>query len=188
LAVVGALRASPPALAAAWRRAATTRRRCPGVRVDEGGPHQRLPPPRRVQGRRRYAGSVPRRLAVVAVAQVAGLTVAEIRELFHGCAAETPAFARWQTLAAQTLVAVEALIARAEGMRRRLTEMVARGCPTLDECGSLLLGRAPRQRSSRASRQQLAAQHRDGLPSDDDPLAVQAQAQRPAARRRLIGN
>lgn len=102
-----------------------------------------LPPPRREHGRRRYDASVLQRLAVVAVAQEAGLTVAEIRELFHGFAAETPASARWQALAEQKLIQVEALITRAEGMKRLLEQMVGCGCLSLDECGRLLLGRAP---------------------------------------------
>ncbi|MFL5703226.1 MAG: MerR family transcriptional regulator, partial [Ktedonobacteraceae bacterium] len=68
-----------------------------------------LPVPQRVNGRRRYDARVFERLAVIQMAQQAGFTVAEIRTLFNGFAADTPASARWQELARQKLVEVDAL-------------------------------------------------------------------------------
>jgi MerR family redox-sensitive transcriptional activator SoxR len=94
-----------------------------------------LPAPRRINGRRLYDSSVLDRLAVIQMAQQAGFTVSEIRTLFTGFAAETPASARWEALAQQKLVEVDALIRRAQAMKRVLEEELLRcRCLTLDEC------------------------------------------------------
>ena len=98
-----------------------------------------LPAPRRASGQRRYDASVLQRLAVVQLAQEAGFTVEEIRSLFFDFDADTPASERWQALATQKLAEVEALIARAQGMKRLLEDGLLRcRCPSLDECGRLI--------------------------------------------------
>jgi len=94
-----------------------------------------LPTPQRINGRRRYHSSVLERLAVIQMVQQAGFTVAEIRALFNGFPAETPASARWEVLARQKLAEVNALIRRAKVMKRVLEEELLRcRCLTLDEC------------------------------------------------------
>src|SRR6266581_570342 len=94
-----------------------------------------LPVPQRINGRRRYDSRVFERLAVIQMAQQAGFTVAEIRTLFNGFTTETPASARWEALAQQKLVEVDALIRRAQAMKRVLEEELLRcRCLTLDEC------------------------------------------------------
>jgi len=94
-----------------------------------------LPAPQRVNGRRRYDARVFERLAVIQVAQQAGFTVSEIRTLFNGFAADTPASARWQELARQKVVEVDALMRRSQAMKRLLEETLLRcRCLTLDEC------------------------------------------------------
>jgi MerR family redox-sensitive transcriptional activator SoxR len=61
------------------------------------------------------------------------------RTLFHGFPAETPASARWEALARQKLVEVDALIRRAQAMKRVLEEEMLRcRCLTLDECARCL--------------------------------------------------
>src|SRR5579864_4574695 len=98
-----------------------------------------LPAPRRANGRRCYDASVLHRLAVIQLAQQAGFTVAEIGRLFYDFEADTPASERWQALATQKLAEVEALIARAQGMKRLLEESLLRcQCPSLEECGRLI--------------------------------------------------
>ena len=62
-----------------------------------------LPPPRRVNGRRRYDPVVLRMLEVLRFAQKAGFTLDEIRTLFHGFGAETPMGERWRALAQDKL-------------------------------------------------------------------------------------
>ena len=97
-----------------------------------------LPPPHRVNGRRRYDPSVWQRLALIDVAQQAGFTVAEIRTFLHGFAEDTPPAERWRALAERKLPQVEALIERAQGMKRILEEGLHCRCLTLEQCGRLL--------------------------------------------------
>src|SRR5260221_3456632 len=66
-----------------------------------------LPPPVRVNGRRRYEGSAWQRLRVIERAQQAGFTLGEIRELFFGFAVGTPPAVRCEALAQRKLVEVE---------------------------------------------------------------------------------
>ncbi|MDQ2759508.1 MAG: MerR family transcriptional regulator [Actinomycetota bacterium] len=81
-------------------------------------------------GQRRYAPAVLDRLALIDVAQRAGLTLEEIRELTgsenHG--------ERIRALAERKLPAVEALIARAEAMRAWLQAAQSCDCATVDVC------------------------------------------------------
>lgn len=81
-------------------------------------------------GQRRYAPAVLDRLAIIDVAQRAGLTLEEIRELTgsenHG--------ERIRVLAERKLPAVEALIARAEAMRAWLQAAQSCDCATVDVC------------------------------------------------------
>jgi MerR family redox-sensitive transcriptional activator SoxR len=93
-----------------------------------------LAPAERVAGRRRYGPEAVRRLGVVAIAQHAGFTLAEIRELLDGTDAGAPAGDALRALAERKLPEVEALIARAEAMRAWLTLARECGCPTLDVC------------------------------------------------------
>ena len=70
-----------------------------------------LPPPRRANGRRRYAPDVLSRLAVVRMAQAAGITIAEIKTRFHGFAEETAPSTRWRTLAERKIEEIDVVIA-----------------------------------------------------------------------------
>lgn len=93
-----------------------------------------LPSPARVNGRRRYDEGVLQRLEIIATAQQMGFTVAEIGTLVGGFGAETPAWARWRVLARAKLDEVDALIDRAQGMKRLLEASLACDCLTLEEC------------------------------------------------------
>jgi MerR family redox-sensitive transcriptional activator SoxR len=94
-----------------------------------------LPEPQRVNQQRRYEPEVLTQLAVVRMAQEAGFTVAEIVTLFHGFEPGIAASERWRALAERKIAEIEALIARAETMRRVLGESLRCNCLTLDECG-----------------------------------------------------
>jgi MerR family redox-sensitive transcriptional activator SoxR len=102
-----------------------------------------LPPPERTNGRRRYDGEVLRevldRLAVVRVAQQAGFTISEIRTLLDGFSSDTPPSERWRVLAREKLTEVEALVERAQGMKRLLERGLRCECLRLEDCE--LLGR-----------------------------------------------
>jgi MerR family redox-sensitive transcriptional activator SoxR len=85
-----------------------------------------------VSGQRRYDGSVLRRLAVIDVAQRAGLSLAEIRELLE--IGSDPFSPRLRALAERRLPEVERLIARATQMRAWLETATRCECVTVDEC------------------------------------------------------
>jgi MerR family transcriptional regulator, redox-sensitive transcriptional activator SoxR len=91
-----------------------------------------LPAPRRVSGQRRYDESVLRRLAVIDVAQRAGLSLDEIRELLdHG---NDPMSERLRELAERRLPEIDALIDRAERVRSWLETATRCDCQSIDEC------------------------------------------------------
>ena len=91
-----------------------------------------LPEPERVSGQRRYDGSVLRRLAVIDVAQRAGLSLEEIRELVeHG---KDPMSDRLRELAARRLPGIDALIERAQRVRSWLAAAQSCGCQAIHEC------------------------------------------------------
>lgn len=93
-----------------------------------------LDPPRRRQTRRYYDPGVVQRLAVIAVAQQAGFTVAEIGVLLHGFGSEVTPSARWRALAEAKLPEVDALIVRAQAMKRMLEEGLRCDCVRFEEC------------------------------------------------------
>jgi MerR family redox-sensitive transcriptional activator SoxR len=91
-----------------------------------------LPEPERVSGQRRYDETVLRRLAVIDVAQRAGLTLEEIRELVeHG---NDPMNERLRELAARRLPEIDALIERARRVRVWLEAATRCDCERLDDC------------------------------------------------------
>jgi MerR family redox-sensitive transcriptional activator SoxR len=94
-----------------------------------------LPHPQRIHGRRRYDDGVLSRLSLIHVAQSAGFTIAEISRLFDGFDKYVPASVRWQELAHQKLIEVNALIDHAQAMKRLLEEELLHcNCVTLEEC------------------------------------------------------
>src|SRR5215207_11586418 len=91
-----------------------------------------LPEPARLSGQRRYDETVLRRLAVIDVAQRAGLTLDEIRELVeHG---NDPMNERLRELAARRLPEIDALIERAQRVRTWLQTAQGCECQRIDEC------------------------------------------------------
>jgi MerR family redox-sensitive transcriptional activator SoxR len=91
-----------------------------------------LPAPERVSGQRRYDASVLRRLAVIDVAQRAGLSLDEIRDLLE--IGQDPLSDRLQELALHKLPEIEALIDRAQRVRTWLTAATTCDCQSVDEC------------------------------------------------------
>ena len=98
-----------------------------------------LSAPARVSGRRRYTAEVLDQLAVIRLAQEAGFTIAETQTLLHGFSSETPPPERWRELATRKLPEVDALIARAQMMRRILETGLACACLSLEECARRML-------------------------------------------------
>lgn len=98
-----------------------------------------LPEAHRVSGKRRYDQSALARLAVIDIAQRAGFTLAETRILLTGFPHKATPSQRWRALAQRKLSEVEALITRANAMKRLLQEGIACGCTSLDDCAIPLI-------------------------------------------------
>jgi MerR family redox-sensitive transcriptional activator SoxR len=109
--------------------------RAAGVRVSRIRYYEQiglLPPPERVSGQRRYDETVLRRLEVMDVAQRAGLSLDEIRELMeHG---NRPVSDALSELAGRRLPEIEALIARAQQVREWLRQATECRCERIDDC------------------------------------------------------
>jgi MerR family redox-sensitive transcriptional activator SoxR len=93
-----------------------------------------IEPARRISGRRVYDRGVFESIALVRLAQEAGFTVAEIRELLSGFASATPASTRWQALARRKLIEVVDRIERAQRMKELLERLLRCRCQTLGQC------------------------------------------------------
>jgi MerR family redox-sensitive transcriptional activator SoxR len=92
-----------------------------------------LPEPEREKGQRRYTEDTLRRLAVIDTAKQAGFSLDEVAVLLRS-ADDGSMHEQLRALAERRLPDVEALIGRAEAMRRWLTVASGCGCSTLDEC------------------------------------------------------
>jgi MerR family transcriptional regulator, redox-sensitive transcriptional activator SoxR len=93
-----------------------------------------LPRPERASGQRRYGEEVLHRLAIIDVAQRAGLTLDEIRD-FTGPDNQGPrAGDRIRELAERKLPDIDALIARAEAVKAWLYLARSCDCRTVDVC------------------------------------------------------
>ena len=93
-----------------------------------------LPPPERVNGRRKYGPEAVERLEVVRFAQSAGLTLDEIRVLFHGFGEDVPPPPKWREVATRKLRELDEQTARIERMRSVLEATLDCGCVTLEDC------------------------------------------------------
>lgn len=93
-----------------------------------------LPKAERAFGQRRYGEDVLRRLAIVDVAQRAGLTLDEIRDLTGPDNQDAHAGVRIRELAERKLPEVDALIARAHAMKEWLELARSCDCSTVDVC------------------------------------------------------
>jgi DNA-binding transcriptional MerR regulator len=93
-----------------------------------------LPPPARVNGRRRYDAAVVRTLAVVETGRRAGLALDEIKLLLSVSPDDPAAIDRLRELAERKLPEVVALIERSELVRDWLECAARCECPNLTEC------------------------------------------------------
>lgn len=93
-----------------------------------------LPPPRRVNGRRRYDSTILDRLAFILTTQQLGFTLTEIQRLFQHEHTATPLPTLWQTLARQKLADVERLIQHALDIKQLLIQGLDCGCSDLPDC------------------------------------------------------
>ena len=105
-----------------------------------------LPAPERLNGRRRYAAKDTFQwLQIIQVAQQAGFTLGEIRELFTGFPVETTPSVRWGILAQRKLEELAAQLERIRLMQQLLQEGLRCQCLTFEQCASQLCGTTPAQ-------------------------------------------
>jgi MerR family redox-sensitive transcriptional activator SoxR len=94
-----------------------------------------LPPPKRINGRnRRYESSVLKRLGLIQLLRDAGFGIRQIQFLFSDMNTDTPTTTHWQSLAADKIAELDALIKRAQATRMWLAEALKRECKGIDEC------------------------------------------------------
>lgn len=94
-----------------------------------------LPEAERVSGQRRYRDDVLHRLSIIDVAQRAGLTLDEIRHLTGPDNRGADTSIRIRTLAERKLPDIDALIERAQAVRRWLEVAQGCDCASVDVCG-----------------------------------------------------
>ncbi len=93
-----------------------------------------LPAPRRVSGQRRYAAETVRTLAVVDVAQRAGLSLDEIKVLLAASPKSNSSVLRLRQLAERKLPEVASLIEETQMVQRWLEQAADCCCPSLEDC------------------------------------------------------
>ena len=93
-----------------------------------------LPLPQRVSGQRRYHADILRRLAFIQAAQAVGFSVSEMQTLLRELDGDAPLSTRWQSLAQRKLTEVDALLQRAQSMKRVLENGLHCSCPNLEQC------------------------------------------------------
>jgi MerR family transcriptional regulator, redox-sensitive transcriptional activator SoxR len=94
-----------------------------------------LPQPERVSGQRRYREEVLHRLSIIDVAQRAGLTLEEIAPLTGPDNRSADAARHIRKLADEKLPQIDALIARAQAVKRWLQVAHSCDCASVDVCG-----------------------------------------------------
>lgn len=97
-----------------------------------------LPLAKRVGGKRRYTAEAIDRLGVIQIAKKAGFTLSEIKMLLSGFSETEPPSARWKIMAQEKIEQVEALIERAQGMKRLLMEGLECECLRMEECANFI--------------------------------------------------
>jgi MerR family redox-sensitive transcriptional activator SoxR len=84
---------------------------------------------------RRYAREVLRRVAVIKVAQRAGIPLSQIREVFRALPSErTPTAKDWAAICAQWRTELDERIRRLTQLRDELTNCIGCGCLSLKSC------------------------------------------------------
>jgi MerR family transcriptional regulator, redox-sensitive transcriptional activator SoxR len=94
-----------------------------------------LPEAERISGQRRYGEDVLHRLSIIDVAQRAGLTLDEIRELTGPRVRDEKTGDRLRQLADDKLPHIDELIERAQAVKRWLQIAGSCDCATVDVCG-----------------------------------------------------
>jgi len=87
-----------------------------------------IPPPERIGGQRAHPLSTVRRIALIRMAQQAGLPLADIRAPFAGATPGTAATRRWRALAERKLPEIDATIQQLRLLRDVVANCLECGC------------------------------------------------------------
>lgn len=93
-----------------------------------------LLPAKRINKHRRYDESVLKRLGLIQLLRQAGFGIRELQVLFTDLNMDTPASTQWQTLAAEKIAEMDALIKRTQATKAWLGAALQRQCNGVDDC------------------------------------------------------
>ncbi len=93
-----------------------------------------LPPISRRSGRRIYGEEIFEHLTIIALAQAAGFSIAEMRRLKQGLDRRSAPGARWRALAGRKAAELEAKISAMQRMKGVLEMVMGCACPTMADC------------------------------------------------------
>lgn len=93
-----------------------------------------LPPPKRVNGRRRYDADVFQRLGLIQLVRGAGFGISEMQDLFAAFSDDVPVANVWQAIAAKKEAEMQAIIAQAQATQRMLNQARNCQCEQVGEC------------------------------------------------------
>jgi DNA-binding transcriptional MerR regulator len=102
-----------------------------------------LPAAPRRSGRRDFDGEALAYFAVVRFARDCGFTLREIAQLVKGPSGRAPMSERWHAVTRDKIAEMDAAIARAQAMKKRLVRINRCRCTTLAQCGRRMLSHAP---------------------------------------------
>lgn len=89
-----------------------------------------IPPPKRVNGQRRYDSSIFQRLGLIQLARQADFRISELQALLTTSA-------HWQTLASEKIAEMDALIEHAQAIKIWLLEAQQKQCAQESECAKV---------------------------------------------------
>lgn len=93
-----------------------------------------LPPPKRVNGRRRYDADVFQRLGLIQLVRGAGFGISEMQDLFAAFSDDVPVANVWQAIAAKKEAEMQAIIVQAQATQRMLNQARNCQCEQVGEC------------------------------------------------------
>jgi len=97
-------------------------------------------PLRRVGGKRLYGPEAERAVKAVRLAQAAGFTLQEARELQAGLESGEPFSARWRALATRKIEELDRIVAEVTEAKARLTAAMVCDCQTTADCPHINAG------------------------------------------------
>lgn len=93
-----------------------------------------LPPPKRINGHRRYDASVLKRLGLIQLVREAGFGIRDLQVLFSDMNTDAPTTTHWQALATEKIAELDALIKRTQATKAWLQEAIQKECKGVEDC------------------------------------------------------